>query len=116
MNTSNNEQYEIQRVKPAPKGATYVAMISFAFRPSPMLPLKVTDSSKTEGKWRNYTQAEIDGAQTVRVRTAFVRESKDGQMFVQVPHLDVPWDLAKAIGEEVYRRLESGEVTRDGQE
>lgn len=99
--------FEIATVKPAPTGANYIARVAFAYRPSDMYPLRITHSVEKADGYRNYTDAEIDGATRVRVNSAFLRKSQKGDLYVQVNGLDLPWDLSKAVAEAAYQQLET---------
>ncbi len=99
-------QFEIVGVKPAPEGANYLAKVSFAFRPGEMQPVRITRSAEVDGKWRSYTEAEVDGASVVRVRSAFLCRSKAGEPYVRCSSVDVPWDLTRAVATQALARPE----------
>jgi hypothetical protein len=104
----SEKTFEILGVKAAQAGATFLAKVSFAFRPSEFEPVKVTRDFESDGKWKTATVAEIDGARTVRVRSAFLRRSKKGELYVQGMSIDVSWDLNRSIADAAFARLEQG--------
>ena len=103
--------FEIRSVQ-APKvdNANFLGKVSFAFVPSRLQPLRITSSYKPDGEdaYRDRIEAEIDGAAVVRVNTAFLKRSKNGDYYVNVPSgIDLPWDLSKAIGAAAWAQLEA---------
>ncbi len=105
----DSARFEILTVHPAPKDASYLGRVNFAFRPSEFEPLKITRRVETSNdKWQTYTDAEIDGARIVRVRSAFVRRSKKGELYVQTSGVDIPWDISRTVADEAFSRLEAG--------
>ena len=103
-------QFEIVGVKPAPDGAKYLAKIAFAFRPSEMQPVRISRSAEVDGEWRTFTEAEIDGARVVRVRSAFLCRSKNQELYVRCSSVEVPWELSKAIAAEAFRSVEGAQA------
>ena len=106
--------FELLSVSEADKGKNYLARVSFAFKPSSLLPLPIEQSVEKSDGYRNYTVAEIFGADRVIVKSAFLKRSRKEDLFVQVPYLKLPWSLSKAIAEAAYLQLETGKaVLRD---
>ena len=97
MNT--NQSFEILSVKPAPANASYLGTVAFAFQPSKFHPFRVIHSVEQKDGWQNYVDAEIEGASVIRVRSSFLRISSKGQLYVQAPNLDIPWDIATQVAE-----------------
>jgi hypothetical protein len=102
-------QFEVLAVRPAPQGANYIAKVSFAFRPSEFEPIRVTRRVKGEKEWHTYTDAEIDGARAVRIRSAFLRRSEKGELYVQTSGVEVPWSVSRQVAEAAFQRLEVAE-------
>ena len=102
----STNQFEILGVKPAPEEANYLGKVSFAYRPSEMQSVRITRSAEVDGKWRSYTEAEIEGARIVRVRSAFLCRSKGGDLYVRSGTVDVPWDLSLEVATQAFARLE----------
>jgi hypothetical protein len=92
-------QFEVLSVRPAPAGANYLARIAFAYRPSDFEPLRITHRAERNGKWTTYTDAEIDGARAVRVRSAFMRRSEKGDLYVQAQGIELPWAISRAVAD-----------------
>jgi len=102
----NKTTFEILGVNRAPERASYLAKVSFAFRPSEFGSVRITRSVKDEKGWHSYTDAEIEGARMVRVRSAFVRRSQKGELYLQQGTIDVPWETRRSVAEEAMRRLD----------
>lgn len=104
----DSNSFEILGVRTAPADAKYLAKVSFAFRPSAFEPLRITRRAEVGGEWRTFTDAEIDGAQIVRIKSAFVRQSQKGELYVQTSGVDIPWEISRAVADEAFSRIEAG--------
>lgn len=104
----DSTHFEILGVRAAPADANYLAKVSFAFRPSEFEPLRITRRVETGGEWKTFTDAEIDGARMVRIRSAFLRRSQKGDLYVQASGVDMPWDISRAVADEAFCRFEAG--------
>lgn len=102
-----NQPFEILSLRPSKDEASYIAQISFAFRPSDFEPLKVTRRVKTGDKWTTFVDAEIDGARTVRVRSAFLRQSDKGELYVQTNGLQIPWKVNQMVSQAAHEQLQA---------
>ena len=106
----NVVDFEVSSVRPAPAGANYLGTITFAFRPSEFEPVRITHSSEVDGKWVTYTDAEIDGARIVRVRSAFLCRSKAGELYVRASGLNVPRAVSHKVAEVAMAELDKGDA------
>ena len=103
--------FEIASVKTFNEGQSEkeFTKVAFAFKPSGMYPTKITRSYKSDKKESGYGEAvemEFEGATLIRVKSSFLRRSKNGDLFIQVPAgLDLNWDLSRAIAEAAADRL-----------
>ena len=82
------ESLQINSIKFADPGKSYVALVSFAFKHDG-LPLDVIEEYKSGDDWRRTTIAQFVGAGPVVIRHARVLESRDGELWlthgVQLP-------------------------------
>jgi len=108
----DGHHFELSSVRPAPERATYIANVSFAYRPSEFQAVQVTHGVEVDGKWKNYIDAEIEGARVVRVRSTFLCRSKSGELYVRAQGVDVPWNLSRAVGEAAFKELEQRKAER----
>jgi len=99
------KNFELGAVRAAPEGANYLGNVAFAYRPSEFQNVRVTHSVEVDGEWKNYTDAEIEGARIVRVRSAFLCKSKNGELYVRASGIDVPWDVSRAVGEAAFAEI-----------
>lgn len=105
----NSHQFEITSVRAAPAGATYLGLIGFAYKPSLFHPVKITRSVERDDGWKKFVDAEIDGAKTIRIQSAFLRRSQKGQLYVQSNQIDLQWDLQRAVAEKAFQMLSETE-------
>lgn len=108
----SEDGFSVLSVRRAREGSDFIGFVKFAYRPSSLFPVQLTHSVRDENdetRWKNYVDAEVEGASVVRVNSAFLCESKKspGVYFVRCQGLNVPWDLACRVGGDSYRRLES---------
>lgn len=109
---SDLPDYQITRVwTPQKMGKGTTCLCSFAFAPPKLSPVKVKSSYEVEGKdgkkHRDRVDAEIDGAHAVRINTAFVRTSKQGELYIWIPcGIDIPWQLSTKIAQECVDMLD----------
>lgn len=101
------QPFEILSLRPSKDDANYIAQISFAFRPSDFEPLKVTRRAKSGDKWMTYVDAEIDGARSVRVRSAFLRMSDKGELYIQSNGIQIPWKVSQAVSQAASEQLQA---------
>ena len=104
---SNNPIFQIQSVKPAPPNANYYGKVTFIFQVSRLDQLAITHSVERNDGWRNYTDVEICGDAIVRVRSGFLRISKNGEMYVQVPNFKIPWNISNQVAQAAAEMLPS---------
>ena len=102
-----NKQFEIAAVHAAPEGASYLGQVSFAYRPSEFQAIKISHSNEKDGEWKEYVDAEIEGARMVRIKSAFLsRSKKQNELYVRAQGIDIPWAVCRAVAEAAFVELE----------
>jgi hypothetical protein len=111
MSTQTPFDFEITSAKPSPvgSGSNFLGIVSFAYVPSKHYPVTLKRSVEKDGNWKDFTIAEIEGAKTVRVRSAIIRTSQKGELYTHVQGLDLPWDLSKRIAETALQVMKEAE-------
>lgn len=107
MTTQIAERFHIDYMKPGPEGGKYAAIIGFTADIGEREHATVTrDWKNGKGEWQKSHTAEIDGPARVRVKSAFLKMTKDGsRAFVQIDGLQLPKALADAIAESAINTL-----------
>lgn len=100
-------KFVIQSVRLSKPGQRFMGLVSFAYEPSSFYPVKIKNDWKdSDGEWKSSLVAEIEGADRVRVNNAFVRQSEKGEYYCSAQGLDIPWDLAVAVGRAAHEQLD----------
>lgn len=101
--------FEIMAIRPARADQDFLGQVSFGYEPSKYEPVTIVRDYKLPGtdEWKKARTVEIDGARVVRVYNAFVKFSdKANSAYVQLPGLDIPWELACIIGQTALMMIE----------